>query len=54
MKNKGQSITEYIVTFTVLAIVILGITFFAFNPEKAGIKASFEQAVNNAVGEINK
>lgn len=50
---RAQSIVEYILVFTVIAagiIVVLG----GFMPENLRIKSAFDQAVNNAIGEINK
>ncbi|OGX40609.1 MAG: hypothetical protein A2984_02715 [Omnitrophica WOR_2 bacterium RIFCSPLOWO2_01_FULL_41_12] len=51
--RRAQSIVEYILVFTVIAagiIVVLG----GFMPENLTIKTAFDQAVNNAIGEINK
>ena len=51
--RRAQSIVEYILVFTVIAagiIVVLG----GFMPENLTLKTAFDQAVNNAIGEINK
>lgn len=50
---KAQAVVEYIVTFVVLAAGIL-VIFGAFNPESLGIRSLFNQAVNNAIAEIQR
>lgn len=50
---KAQTIVEYILIFVVLVVGIL-IVFGGFNPEKIGIINLFNQAVDEAIVEIQK
>jgi len=49
----GQSVTEYIITFTVLVAGIM-VIFGAFNPDFLNIRSVFDQAINNAITQINR
>jgi len=52
INKEAQAIVEYIVMFTVVIIVVL-IVFGAFNPERLGIKESFNASIDGVITQIN-